>query len=646
MPNRYMASWSMLADLRARISSFDIVHIHGLYRFHGVAAAAVARSRGVPYVVQAHGSLDPWHRNQKRHAKDLYHAVIEDRIIGGAGALLCTSRHEQRSIRALGYAVPTEVIPVGINAHELRVPGNASILAANAIPVDAQIVSYLGRISAKKGVPLLVDSFRRTARTFPRAHLVIAGPDDEAIGQNLTQFIADAGLADRVTFLGVVDASQKATLLQRSAAFVLPSSDESFGVAVAEAMAVGCPVVVSPGVAIQDLVSSAGAGLVRERQPSLIADAVAEILGDHARRAAMGKAGRRLVDEQFSWSMVAARTEILYESVMSARRIDAAPTAKRTASIKVAMTGAWGAAISCPQCGNAVRHGGISARFACGACGWTSDTANGIPILVAQPEMAEHDEIDHGHKAAQIEHFDRPAEEEFETIRPHETPRLYRFLLAEKFRRAVSPIRPHLVRASALIVCGGSGMDAEMLSRLGADVTTSDLSLGAARRAVARSARFGVPFGSVVADVERLPFLDHSMDVVAVHDGLHHLEDPFRGLSEMARVARRWVVVTEPARATITKLATRLGLAHETETAGNRVARLEPAEVAAFLRGRGYTILKVERYGMYYPHHPGAAFRFLSQPAIFPIVRICWRFANAMLGRYGNKMVVVAERDP
>jgi SAM-dependent methyltransferase len=394
-------------------------------------------------------------------------------------------------------------------------------------------------------------------------------------------------------------------------------------------------------------VSSAGAGLVADRHPSGIADAVADILGDPAHAAAMGEAGRRLVDEQFSWSMVAARTAALYESVITSKRIVGPQNEERTISDRTRPTkaAAWTPTISCPQCGKTVRREENSARWPCGACGWTGKSADGIPIFVARPEMAEHDEIDHGHKAAQVAHFDRPAKEEFETNRPHGTPRLYRFLLAEKFRRAVSPIRPHLVRASVLVVCGGSGMDAEMLSRLGADVTTSDLSLGAARRAVARSARYGVRFRSVVADVEHLPFPGHSVDVVAVHDGLHHLEDPFRGLSEMARVARHWVVVTEPAHASITWLATRLGLALETEPAGNRVARLEPAEVADFLQARGYMIVKAERYAMYYPHQPGAVFRLLSQPGIFPIVRICWRIANVVLGRFGNKMVVVAERN-
>ena len=66
---------------------------------------------------------------------------------------------------------------------------------------DAQVVTFLGRISAKKGVPLLVESFRIIAMAFPRAHLVIAGPDDEGIGRKLMPMVADVGLADRITFL-------------------------------------------------------------------------------------------------------------------------------------------------------------------------------------------------------------------------------------------------------------------------------------------------------------------------------------------------------------------------------------------------------------------------------------------------------------
>ena len=469
------------------------------------------------------------------------------------------------------------------------------------------------------------------------------------IGHGLIPAITRAGLSKRVSFLGALGPAEKRALLQRSDAFVLASADESFGIAVAEAMAVGCPVVVSPDVALAGVVRSSGAGLVVERDPSAIASAVETILGGPSLAAAMGEAGRKAVESQFSWPAVALEMEAMYTTIVRARRSSTGATIMRSVSTP-SDAGSSGPGFRCPTCGGVLARGASDPEWHCEACGWGSASVAGIPIFLSDPEMAEHDEHQHHqsepHKLAQAAHFDDVEEQEFEIVRPHQTPRLYRFLLAEKFRRSVSPIRPHLVGASALSVCGGSGMDAEFIVGTGAIVTTSDLSLGAATRAMARSRRYGLGIQSIVADVEHLPFADESIDLVAVHDGLHHLDDPYVGLSEMARVARRWVVITEPAQAWLTRLAVRLGLALDTEPAGNRVARLSPPQVAGFLVARGFVVVRAERYAMYYPHRPGMVFGLLSRPAVFPAVRVGMRFANALFGRFGNKMVLVAVRDP
>ncbi|MBF6606041.1 MAG: glycosyltransferase [Chloroflexi bacterium] len=324
-PTQYLTSWSMLADLRRRIEGFDVVHIHALYRFHDVVAAAVARHRSVPYVVQPHGSLDPWHRARRRHAKDVYHALIEDRVIRGAAVVLCTSEREAKAIRDLGYKVPARIIPVGIDVDDLRAPAHAGALPCARIDRGTRVVTFLGRIAPKKGLPLLIDAFAQTAATFPTAHLVIAGPDDEGIGRQLGALIAHSGLGDRISFVGTISGAAKRALLQRSDVFVLPSADESFGVAVAEAMAVGCPVVVSPHVAIEDIVRSSGAGMVVERNPAAIAKAVATILADPAAASVMGEAGRKTVDERFAWPMIAARMETMYAGIVDASRARVQP---------------------------------------------------------------------------------------------------------------------------------------------------------------------------------------------------------------------------------------------------------------------------------------------------------------------------------
>ena len=112
----------------------------------------------------------------------------------------------------------------------------------------------------------------------------------------------------------------------------------------------------------------------------------------------------------------------------------------------------------------------------------------------------------------------------------------------------------------------------------------------------------------------------------------------------MARVARHAVSITEPARAAATRVAVKAGVAQDREEAGNRVARLDPGEVAAALRGHGFEIARAERYGMLYRHHPGAPSRFLSRRRVFPVTVGAIRAANAVGGRLGNKLTVQAVR--
>jgi SAM-dependent methyltransferase len=256
---------------------------------------------------------------------------------------------------------------------------------------------------------------------------------------------------------------------------------------------------------------------------------------------------------------------------------------------------------------------------------------DGIPVFDAGSE----------HARRQAAYFDIE-DDEFEISRPHGTTRLYEWLIEEKFRRSLEGL-PGLVEGSTVLtVCGGSGMDAELLARAGGRVVSSDISLGAARRVRQRARRSGLDLVPVVADAESLPFADGSFDLVYVHDGLHHLGDPLAGLAEMARVARRGLSVTEPADAALTRLAVHARLALRREEAGNLVARLDLDEVASFLRERDFDVVHAERYGMLYRHHPGAPSRLLSRPALFPVTVAALQGANAVAGRFGNKLTVQA----
>lgn len=289
----------------------------------------------------------------------------------------------------------------------------------------------------------------------------------------------------------------------------------------------------------------------------------------------------------------------------------------------------------CPACHGMLVHERLT--LVCANCAAVYSVTDGIPVLVS-----DLDDV----KIRQAAWFDEEVDEEYEIERPHGTPRLHAWLLEEKFRRSVTRLRPMLNGTIAAAVCAGSGMDAEFLARSGARVIALDVSLGAARRAAERARRRGIEIVPVVADAERLPLRDGSVDLGYVHDGLHHLERPLLALGELARIARRGVSVTEPARAAATKLSVAVGYSGDTEEAGNEVARLLPAEVSEVLTAGGFDIVAEDRYAMVYRHEAGWPVRLLSRSGTFGLGKAGFRILNIPIGPIGNKLTVQAVRRP
>jgi ubiquinone/menaquinone biosynthesis C-methylase UbiE len=153
-----------------------------------------------------------------------------------------------------------------------------------------------------------------------------------------------------------------------------------------------------------------------------------------------------------------------------------------------------------------------------------------------------------------------------------------------------------------------------------------------------------VGFEVAVADAEALPFPDRSFDFVYVHDGLHHLERPLRGVAEMARVAGRGVCITEPARAAVTRLAVRIGISTNQEESGNSVERLTASELCEGLAAAGFGVQRSSRYLMYYRHEPGLPTRALSSTTASAVARVAFQVVNAVAGWAGNKLTVQAVR--
>jgi len=249
-------------------------------------------------------------------------------------------------------------------------------------------------------------------------------------------------------------------------------------------------------------------------------------------------------------------------------------------------------------------------------------------------------------KASQAAYYDHQVEDpEFEINRPHGESRLYSYLMDFKFNRVINLLGQSLHGSKVLVVCCGSGMDAEYLARRGARVIAMDISSGCLARARVRAGRYGVDYMLVKGDAENLPFRDSSFDYAFVHDGLHHLPEPERAIREMARVAQRGILITEPADANVTKLLIRSRVMKPYEEAGNYVIRFDARRLEPLCRDLGFDHISSSRYLVKYGHPPGRWWRRLDAAPLFNLSRVAfWVLGVKLFGRWGNKMAFVAER--
>lgn len=293
--------------LHAHVGSYDAVHVHALFSYPTIPACRAAEAAGVPFVLRPLGTLDPW--SLRRHAwkKRPYLALIERRHLRAASAIHATSAAEADAVAALGYADRVRTIPLGVDAPP---PPPREPPAAGA-PLR---LLFLSRVHPKKGLPLLLAAMAGASGEID-ARLTVAGTGAPGYLREMEALCHRLGLSGRVRFAGHLEGAGKEAALREADVFVLPSYQENFGIAVAEAMAAGLPVLVSDQVGIAEEVREAGAGLVVPAEAEAIAGALSSLAARPAARIAMGAAGARLARERFSWDRTADGLVELYRDI-------------------------------------------------------------------------------------------------------------------------------------------------------------------------------------------------------------------------------------------------------------------------------------------------------------------------------------------
>jgi len=311
---------------RARLERFDVVHIFGLYDLLGPAVARACRKLGVPYIVEPIGMFLPIVRNLT--LKRVYHTVWGNQMLSGAAAVVATSEQEIEELarrRPFGPpAIPASKIVLRRNGVTVpaELPARGAFRAKHSVPADDLMVLFLGRLSAKKSPDMLLEAFAKLPPTNDgrAVWLAFVGPDEARMQPWLENQARRLGVGDRVVFVGSVFGTEKWEAYRDADVFVLPSENENFGNAAAEAAACGTPVVVTEGCGIAPLLAGT-AGLVVRHETSGVAAAVKEVLFDGQLRGRLAQGGRS-VAMRLGWDGPVSEMETLYASVTnSSRRI-------------------------------------------------------------------------------------------------------------------------------------------------------------------------------------------------------------------------------------------------------------------------------------------------------------------------------------
>ncbi len=297
-----MARW-----LGRHVSDFDLVHIHAIFSHSTIAGGRSCIKAGVPFIVRPLGSLDPWSLQQNGWMKSLLLKLGLMRILKGAAAIHYTTALEKQAAEsALGL--------------------EGGWVVANAVSLPALVqergshepfILYMGRLHRKKKLDLLIESFSRVMEepAMQDVSLVIAGSGDSEYEEKLKSLANQCGCRGRVKFKGWVEGDQKHALLQGASLQVLISENENYGISAVEAMAAGTPVLVNRGVYIYPEVEKWDAGWICEDEAGL-PDLLCRVMGDRENAVTRGKNARKLVQDRYTWPVVAGEMTALYRGIL------------------------------------------------------------------------------------------------------------------------------------------------------------------------------------------------------------------------------------------------------------------------------------------------------------------------------------------
>jgi len=313
---RVMRGWSPTLNRCVRKASrkANIVHNHGLWMFPNFYARQAAITSRIPLIISPRGMLEDWSLGRSRIKKFMAWSLFERVNLRSAALFHATSEMEARSVRKLGLHQPIAIIPNGVEIPDRETnPDREKLERKHPELAGKRWLLFLSRIHPKKGVSELLRVWREIERDFSQWQLIVAGPDLEGYEPGMRREALNSKIANRVTFAGMLSGSERKAAFANADVFVLPTHSENFGIAIAEALAFGLPVITTKGAPWKDLIAHRCGWWIDLGHAELMQSLKGALCLPKAELAAMGERGRALMAKKYSWKQVAGRMKQSYE---------------------------------------------------------------------------------------------------------------------------------------------------------------------------------------------------------------------------------------------------------------------------------------------------------------------------------------------